>query len=137
MYVYLAACTQPNGQIKLLFLCDQSTVPLLYSSLFLDKMNDVQRLLDISLPFSTLPITHCVHYNQRWLYRKIYKREMEFWAVLGRRGCRQQKLNCHKYATFWGGFFNFLGQKKIIRFSFKFIFASALKSCIIKPNKHV
>ena len=32
---------------------------------------------------------------------------MKFWAVLGSLGCRENKTpNCHKYATFWGGFFN-------------------------------
>jgi hypothetical protein len=39
--------------------------------------------------------------------------EMKFWAVLGSRGCSEKKPpNCHKYATFWGGFFNFLWAKK-------------------------
>ena len=33
-----------------------------------------------------------------------------FWAVS--RGSREKKPpNCHKYATFWGGFFNFLWEK--------------------------
>jgi hypothetical protein len=33
---------------------------------------------------------------------------MKFWAVLGSWGCREKKKpNCHKYATFWGGFFMF------------------------------
>ena len=37
----------------------------------------------------------------RWLYKRIYKTEMKFWAVLGSRGCREKKPpNCHKYATF-------------------------------------
>ena len=50
----------------------------------------------------------------RWLDRRIYKTEMKFWAVLGRRGCREKKPpNCHKYATFWGGFFNFFLTKNI------------------------
>ena len=32
-------------------------------------------------------------------------------------GCREKKPpNCHKYATFWGGFLTFCGQK---RFFFK------------------
>jgi hypothetical protein len=39
--------------------------------------------------------------------------EMKFWAGLGSRGCREKKTpNCHEYATFWGGFFNFLWAKK-------------------------
>ena len=35
---------------------------------------------------------------------------MKFWAV----GAEEKKKtpNCHKYATFWGGFFNFLWAKK-------------------------
>jgi hypothetical protein len=38
---------------------------------------------------------------------------MKFWAVLGCGGCREKTTpNCHKYATFWGGFFNFLWEKK-------------------------
>ena len=41
---------------------------------------------------------------------KKFKTEMKFRAVLGRRGCREKKPpNCHKNATFWGVFFNFLG----------------------------
>ena len=45
----------------------------------------------------------------RWLYKRIYKPEMKFWAVLGCWGCREKKTpNCHRYATFWCGFFNFL-----------------------------
>ena len=33
----------------------------------------------------------------RWLYKRIYKTEMKFWAVLGSRGCREKKPpNCHK-----------------------------------------
>jgi hypothetical protein len=43
------------------------------------------------------------------LYKRIYKTEMKFWDVLGR---EKKPLNCHKYATFWGGFFNFFGQKQ-------------------------
>jgi len=54
------------------------------------------------------------------MYRKIYKTGMNFWAVLGRRGCREKKTpNCHKYATFWGGFFNFLWAKKKFKFFLK------------------
>ena len=64
---------------------------------------------------------------QRWLEKTIYKMEMKFWAVLGRRGCREKNPpNCHKYATFWGVFFNFLWAKKIFR-----IFQKILKSYII------
>ena len=29
---------------------------------------------------------------------------MKFLAVLGSWGCREKTPNCHKYATFWGGF---------------------------------
>ena len=28
----------------------------------------------------------------RWLYKRIYKTEMKFWAVLGSRGCREKKI---------------------------------------------
>ena len=45
---------------------------------------------------------------------------MKFWAVLGCFGlfwavmaAEKKNPNCHKYATFWGGFFNFLWAKKI------------------------
>jgi hypothetical protein len=42
-----------------------------------------------------------VHMSQRsytrWLYKRIYKTEMKFWAVLGRSGLQRKKtLNCHK-----------------------------------------
>ena len=52
--------------------------------------------------------------QQRRLYKRIYKTEMKFWTVLGSQGCREknkQTPNCNKYATFWGGFFNFLWAK--------------------------
>ena len=47
---------------------------------------------------------------QRWLGKRINKKEIKFWAVLGSLGCREKKLPTviSKYATFWGGFFNFL-----------------------------
>ena len=49
-------------------------------------------------------------------------------------GCREKKPpNCHKYATFWGGFFNFMWTKKI-KIPFENIFASALKVASYKPN---
>ena len=47
-----------------------------------------------------------------WI-KEFIKRNMKFWAVLGSRGCREKTPNCHKYATFWGGFFNFLWVKKM------------------------
>ena len=57
---------------------------------------------------------------QRWLDKRIYKTEMRFWAVLGSRGCREKKFpKCHKYATFWGGFFNFLWARKHFQISLK------------------
>ena len=46
--LHSAKMAQPNGS---LVSCGQSTVPPLCSSLLLDKKNDVQKLLDISLPF--------------------------------------------------------------------------------------
>jgi hypothetical protein len=34
---------------------------------------------------------------KRWLNKRIYKKEMKFWAVLGSRDCRVKKTpNCHK-----------------------------------------
>jgi hypothetical protein len=70
-------------------------------------------------------------FHQRWLDKRIYKTEMKFWAVLGSQGCREKKPpNCHKYATFWGGFFYFLWRKKNLDF-FKNTLESALKSYII------
>ncbi len=51
---------------------------------------------------------------------------MKFWAGLGSWGSREKKApNCHKYATFWSGLFNFLWEKNIF---FENILASALKS---------
>jgi hypothetical protein len=39
---------------------------------------------------------------------RIYKTK-----ILGSRGCREKNPpNCHKYATFWGGLFNFWWAKK-------------------------
>ena len=29
---------------------------------------------------------------QRWLYKRIYKKEMKFWAVLGSQGCKEKNL---------------------------------------------
>ena len=55
---------------------------------------------------------------------------MKFWAVWGSQCCREKKTpNCRKYATFWGGFFNFLWAKKEFNF-FKNIVGSKLKSYI-------
>ena len=55
--------------------------------------------------------------------------EMKFCAVLGSWGCSEKKThNCHKYATFLVGFFNFLLAKKNI---FKDIVGSAIKSYMI------
>ena len=48
-----------------------------------------------------------------WI-EKILKRKWRsglFWA-----GGAAEKKNCHKYATFWGGFFNFLWAKKDLKF---------------------
>ena len=67
----------------------------------------------------------------RWLYKRIHKTEMKFWAVLGSRGCSEKKTpNCHKYAIFGGGFFNCCGQKKISIKKNIFYLASTLKSYI-------
>ena len=51
-------------------------------------------------------------FQQGCLNERIYKTKVNSLAVLGCRDCREKKLpNCHKYATFWGGFFNFLWAK--------------------------
>ena len=38
----------------------------------------------------SLGVNH--RFYNRWLDRRIYKMEMKFWAVLGKRGCREKKL---------------------------------------------
>jgi hypothetical protein len=61
---------------------------------------------------------------------------MNFWAVLGSRGCREKKPpNCHKYASFWGGFFNFLWAKKNLDFFEKYFSIRTEKLHSIKPKK--
>ena len=65
-----------------------------------------------------------------WI-KKNYKMEMKFWAVLGRRGCREKKLTTAiSMQLFWVVFSTFCGQKKI-RIFFLNILASTLKSYII------
>ena len=60
---------------------------------------------------------------------------MKFWTVLSRRDCRKTTTpNCHKYATFLGGFFNFLWATFFWNFYVN-IFVSALKSCIIQNKE--
>ena len=62
---------------------------------------------------------------------------MKFWAVLDSRGCRKKTLNCHKYATFWGGSFNFLLAKQKFLKNLKMFFCPqkvekiTSKSCIL------
>ena len=65
----------------------------------------------------------------RWLYKRIYKTEMKFWAVLGSRGCREKKTVISKQ-LFEVGFSTFCGQFFFLNLS-KNIFASTLKSYII------
>ena len=61
---------------------------------------------------------------QRWLDKRIHKT-----GCFGQLGLqRKQTPNCHKYATFLGGFFNFLWAKKNL---FKDIVGSAIKSYMI------
>ena len=46
---------------------------------------------------------------------RISNMNIQFWAVLGSRGCREKNSNCHKrhkYATFEVSFLCFHGQKK-------------------------
>jgi hypothetical protein len=48
------------------------------------------------------------------MYRRIYKTEMNFWAILGRRGCREKKLpTAISKQLFEVVFSTFFGQKKI------------------------
>ena len=48
---------------------------------------------------------------QRWLDRRIYKTEMKLWAVLGSRGCREEKLPTAISIQFFGVVFStFSGQ---------------------------
>ena len=66
-----------------------------------------------------------------WI-EKIIKQKWSsglFWA--GGTAEKKNTSNCHKYATFWGGFFNFLQAKKTIQNASKNILMSALKSSII------
>jgi hypothetical protein len=70
------------------------------------------------------------------LDKRIYKTEMKFWAVLGSRGCREKKTpNCHKYATFRGGFFQFLWAKKKFEFFKKYFSIRTEKLHSIKAKK--
>ena len=56
--------------------------------------------------------------------------DIQFWAVLGRRGCREKKRVWADYEQLFGVIFStFCGQKKK---KFENIVASALKSCIEK-----
>ena len=66
--------------------------------------------------------------SQRWLEKKIYKTEMKFWAVLGRRGCREKTAISKQlfevvFSTFVGIFFLFSFSENI--------FVCALKSYMI------
>jgi hypothetical protein len=61
-----------------------------------------------------------------------FKTEMKFWAVLGSQGCREKKTpTCHKYATFWDGFFNFLWAKKDLKLKKKPFSISTKKVSIL------
>ena len=62
---------------------------------------------------------------QRSLDTSIYKTDVQFWAVSGSYGCRENKKQiCHKYATFV-----FLAKK--VDYFFLHIVVSKLKSCIL------
>jgi hypothetical protein len=51
------------------------------------------------------------------LYKRIYKTEIKFWAVLGSRGCREKKLPTAISMQLFGVVFStFLGQKKDLNF---------------------
>ena len=69
----------------------------------------------------------------------IYKTEMKLWAVLGcfgQSGLERKKTpNCHKYATFWSVFFNFLWAKKKFKFSKKHFSTCTEKLHSIKAKK--
>ena len=73
---------------------------------------------------------------QRWLDKRIYKTVMKFWAVLGSRGCRENKGSGPIMSNFLGWFFQLFVVKKKIK-KFENIVASALKSCIEKSLKKI
>ena len=43
----------------------------------------------------------------RGILSHISDMNFQFWAVLGRRGCREKNPSCHKYDNFEGSFFMF------------------------------
>ena len=56
----------------------------------------------------------------RWLDRRIYKTEMKFWAVLGRRGCREKNLPTAISMQLFGVVFsNFCRQKETFKMFLK------------------
>ena len=56
-----------------------------------------------------VPSQESTESQQRWLNKRQNRNE-----VLGCFGLQRKKThNCHKYATFWFGFFNFLRTKRI------------------------
>ena len=72
---------------------------------------------------------HLQRSYQRWLDKRIYKMEVKFTAVLGRRVCREKKqlptaISMHLLGVF---FSTFCGGKNVQNFS-KNILTSALKS---------
>jgi hypothetical protein len=52
------------------------------------------------------------------LYKRIYKTEIKFWAVLGSRGCREKKLPTAISMQFFGVVFSTFWGQKIILFYF-------------------
>ena len=59
-------------------------------------------------PARLLPHSYTEILAETWLYKKIYKTEMKFWAG----GAAEKKTpNCHKYATLWSVFSTFCVHK--------------------------
>ena len=54
----------------------------------------------------------------RWLYKRIYKTEMKFWAVLGRQGWSEKNLPTAISMQLFGVVFSTFWGQKIILFYF-------------------
>ena len=72
-------------------------------------------------PARLLPHSYSEILAETWLYKKIYKTEMKFWAVLGRRGCREKTLQTAiSMQLFEVVFSTFCGQKHNLNLFFKY-----------------
>ena len=69
---------------------------------------NVARTVNDAVFYCIIPWKHeqSIHrFYNRWLDRRIYKTEMKFWAVLGRRGCREKNLSTAISMQRFGVFF--------------------------------